>query len=242
MNKRKVPRYKRRIQLRFWSADDKSPRKGFTQNISVMGMFVSTNAPFKPGVRVFLEIPSGQGKLVFQAEVRYSARVDPLLYRVKLSGMGVRLLRVDEVMSELLKLEAAGVKVTEEPDSPAAEVADEPSGLEGTVFPMTYDRPHDLVSSYERDIKYGGLFIASSEPGEQDEKVVIEFRFGWDQAQVVQIQAQVVKRFASAEGSVAGESVSGMGVAFSDPADVITQFSYVFSALEQVGEQGGEDG
>ena len=242
MDKRKVPRYKRRIQLRFWSADDKNPRKGFTQNISVMGMFVSTNSPFKPGVRVFLEIPSGQDKLVFQAVVRYSARVDPLLYKVKLSGMGVRLLRVDEVMSELLKLKAAGVEVTEEPDSPAAEVADEPSGLEGTAFSFTYEKPHDLINSYERDIKYGGLFIASSAPGEQDEKVVIEFRFDWDPAQVVRIQAQVVKRFASAEGSVAGESVSGMGVAFSDPGDVITQFSYVFSALEQVGEQGGEDG
>ena len=70
MDKRKVPRYRRRIPLLFWSADDKNPRKGFTQNVSVMGMFVSTNAPFKPGVRVFLEIPSGQDKLVFQAEVR----------------------------------------------------------------------------------------------------------------------------------------------------------------------------
>jgi Tfp pilus assembly protein PilZ len=233
MDKRQVPRYKRRIQLRFWSADDKKPRQGFTQNISVMGMFVSTNAPFKPRDRVYLEIPSGQDKLVFQAKVRYSARVDPALQKVKLSGMGVRLLRVDEVMSELLKLKAEGVEVTTEPDRTADVVADEPSELAGTVFPVTYETPHDLVRSYRRDIKYGGLFIASTEPEDQNEHIVVEFRFGWDSGQVVRVEALVVKRFAAAEGSLTGESVAGMGVAFSDPADVITQFNQVLSGLEE---------
>lgn len=242
MDKRKVPRYKRRIQLRFWGVADKKPRQGFTQNISVRGMFVATATPFRPGDRVFLEIPTGQEKLVLQAEVRYSARVDLALQRVKPSGMGVRLLRVDEIMSELLKLKAAGVEVIAQPEAAGLVAAEGSSGLEGAVFPITYDSPHQLASSYERDLKYGGLFIAASEPAEQDEKVVIEFRLGWDPDQVVQIQAQVVKRFAAAEGSTAGETVSGMGVAFSDPADTIAQFDSVLSALGSAGGQSGEDG
>lgn len=241
MDKRKDPRYKRRIQLRFWGVDDKSPRKGFTQNISVRGIFVSTASPFRPGNRVFLEIPTGQEKLVLQAEVRYSARVDPALQRVKPSGMGVRLLRVDEIMSEFLKLKAAGIEAPEAPEAADVLAVEEPSGLEGTIFPITYDSPHQLASSYERDIKYGGLFVAARDPAEQDEKVVLEFRFGWDRDRVVQIQAQVVKRFAAAEGSMAGESVSGMGVAFADPADTIAQFHSVLATLEQTGGQGGQN-
>ena len=87
MDKRKVPRFKRRIQLRFWSLDDRNPRKGFTHNVSVAGMFIASTAPFKPGTRIFVEVPSGSEKLVLQAVVRYAARVDPVLQKVKPSGM-----------------------------------------------------------------------------------------------------------------------------------------------------------
>ena len=90
-----------------------------------------------------------------------------------------------------------------------------------------------MASSYERDIKYGGLFVAANSPAEKDEKVVIEFRFGWDDLRRVRVAAAVVKKFASAEGSMAGESVSGMGVAFSDPVDVKRQFERVFSTLDE---------
>ena len=237
MDKRKVPRYKKRIPIQFWSVDDKNPRKGFTQNISVIGMFVATNAPFRPRNRVFLEIPSGQEKLVLQAEVRYSARVDLALRSVIPSGMGVRLLRVDEVMSELLKLKEAGVEVIERSPMTEAVAAAEPPKLKGPVFPITYDTPHDLATSYERDVKFGGLFIAAAVPADQDEEVIIEFRFAWDPAQIVQVQALVVKRFAAAEGSVLGESVSGMGLAFANPADVMSEFKKVFSALQQTRTQ-----
>lgn len=236
MDKRKAPRYKRRISLRFWSDEDKIPRKGFTQNISIRGMFVSTNAPFKPGTRVFLEVPSGREKLVFQADVRYSARVDPALQRVKPSGMGVRLLRTDEVMAELLRLKSAGVEVdTEVGEVEQAPTPEPTGGPPPPVFPVVFETPHELARCYERDIRYGGLFLASPEPAEQDESVTIEFRFAWDESQIVRVEALVVKRFASAEGSAAGESVSGMGVAFADPSDVIAQFKNVFSAPDASG-------
>ncbi len=156
--------------------------------------------------------------------------------------MGVRLLRVDEIMAEILKLRAAGVEVVieEKPESTAGVAAEEPSETKEAIFPITFDTPHDLATSYKRDIKYGGLFIASPEPAEQDEQVVLEFRFAWDRAHIVRVQAQVVKKFAAAEGSVVGETVSGMGVAFSNPADVLTQFKSVLSALEQAPTQGEE--
>lgn len=235
MDKRKVPRYRRRVPLRFWSQDDKEPRKGFTQNISVAGMFVSTNSPFKPGTRVLLEIPSGRDRVLLQAEVRFAVRVDPILQRVRPSGMGVRLLRTDEVMKELLKLKKADPEAPVTVQPPAAteeKEAEKPESTAAEVFPLTFDTPHDLVTSFERDIKFGGLFVAAPDPPDQDEGVMLEFRFAWDEDLSLRVEALVVKKFAAAEGSVAGEVMSGMGVAFSDPADVMKRFQDVIASLD----------
>lgn len=244
MDKRKFPRYRRRMALRFWSQGDREPRKGFTQNLSIAGMFVSTNAPFKPGTRVFLEIPSGRETLQLQGEVRFAVRVDPALQRVKPSGMGLRLLRTDEVMRELLKLKKA------DPEAPVVEqvsaaveepIEESPKSHAEEAFPFSFSTPHDLITSYERDIKYGGLFVAAREPADQDERVVLEFRFAWDESRTLQVEAQVVKKFAAAEGSVAGEVMSGMGVAFSHPADVMTRFQKVIASLDGSDDKSQEE-
>lgn len=234
MDKRKTPRYKRRIQLRFWSADDRNPRKGFTHNVSVAGMFIASTSPFKPGTRIFVEIPTTAEKLVLQAEVRNAARVDPMLQKVKPSGMGIRFLAVEELMAELLKLKKSPTDKEIEPEEVAAE-AEESQELQGPVIPVKFATPHDLANSYERDIKYGGLFIPTAEPVEEDDKVTVEFRFEWDASTAVRVQASVIKKFAAAEGSATGETVSGVGVAFSDPTSVTTQFTNVMSGLDQIG-------
>lgn len=232
MDKRKTPRYKRRIQLRFWSSDDRNPRKGFTHNVSVAGMFIASNAPFKPGTRIFVEIPTSTEKMILQAEVRNSARVDPLLQKVKPSGMGIRFLTSEELMAELLKLKKPPGEEKEVGEE--AEV-EESQGLQGAVLTVTFTTPHDLANTYERDIRYGGLFVPTDQSVEEEDKVVVEFRFDWDSSLAVQVQSNVIKKFAAAEGSATGETVSGVGVAFTDPTSVTTQFSNVMSGLDQVG-------
>jgi hypothetical protein len=235
MDKRKDSRYKRRISLQFWSVQDTRPRKGFTQNLSVRGVFVATNAPFKPGTRVFLEVPSGKGSVVLQGEVRYSARVDPALQKVKPSGMGVRLIRTEELMAELLKLKSSGLPIESEvdpADEDAAATAPDSSSAART-YPVTFESPQDFSRSFERDISFGGLFLPADEPANRDETVTVEFRFAWAPDLVVRIEALVVKRFTSAEGSAGGESVSGMGVAFADPTAVIKRFEQARDQLDQ---------
>lgn len=235
MDKRKTPRYKRRIQLRFWSLDDRNPRKGFTHNVSVSGMFIASNAPFKPGTRVFVEIPTSTEKLVLQAEVRNAARVDPMLQKVKPSGMGIRFLTVEELMAELLKLKKSPASEEKEEKSGEETEVEEREELQGQILTVTFATPHDLATSYERDIKYGGLFVPTRDSVEEEDKVVVEFKFDWDAGLAVRVQASVIKKFAAAEGSATGEAVTGVGVAFSDPTSVTTQFSKVMSSLDQVG-------
>ena len=140
-----------------------------------------------------------------------------------------------ELMAELLKLKTSGVPTEGEAEPVDAEVSDsvaESSAAEA-VYPVTFESPHDFVRSFERDIRFGGLFLPADEPADQDETVTLEFRFGWESELVVRVEALVVKRFMSAEGSTSGESVSGMGVAFVDPAEVISRFEQVRERLAQ---------
>ena len=233
MDKRRSPRYKRRIQLRFWSLDDRNPRKGFTHNVSVTGMFVASSVPFKPGTRIFVEIPTTSEKLILQAEVRYSARVDPMLQKVKSSGMGIRFLTVEELMSELLKIKKP--PPGEEHETGEEVEAEETEKLQGPVLELHYATPRDLANAFERDIKYGGLFVPTNEAVEEDDKVVVEFDFDWDPSLAIKVQATVIKKFAAAEGSATGEAVSGVGVAFSDPSGVTVQFTNVMASLDHIG-------
>lgn len=237
MQKRIAQRFKRRLQLRFWSLEDKTPRGGFTQDVSVTGMFICTGSPFSSGTRIVIEVPLDSEKVVLHGEVRHARRVDPVLRMVKISGMGVRLLKVEELMLEVLRLKKALQEEAEE-DEATLEAAEqeeaERTAEELTVFPMYFDSPHDLANTFTRDVKHGGLFVATPEPAEKDETVILEFLFDWAPENRLSIQAQVVKTFVAAEGSATGEQVTGMGVAFSEPAEVIAQFRQIVAGLNKV--------
>lgn len=236
MQRRAAQRFKRRLQLRFWSLEDKTPRNGFTQDISVTGMFICTNSPFRSKTRVAIEMPVGGDKIQLQGEVRHARRVDPVLRKVKNSGMGIRLLKVEEVMSEVLRLRKALTMVAEGGENPVGNA--EPRALRAsraaTVFPVSFASANELARSFNRDLRHGGLFVATPTPAERNERVRLEFRFDWDPDKRISVEAQVVKRFVAAEGSATGEQVTGMGVAFSDPAEVIARLSEILSSFRQV--------
>lgn len=235
MQKRIAQRFKRRLQIRFWSLEDKTPKNGFTQDVSIGGMFICTSSPLSTGTRIAVEIPLGSDKIQFHGEVRHAHRVDPVLRMVKISGMGVRLFRVEELMAEVLRLKRAKEGEPDESDA-TLETGDpkmEETTEELTAFPIYYDSPHDLAKSFSRDIKHGGLFVSTTEPAEKDDQVILEFLFDWDPESTVRVEAQVVKKFVAAEGSATGEQVTGMGVAFSDPAEVIARFSEIVAGLHK---------
>ena len=232
MNKRKGTRLKRRIQLKFWNLEEEVMKSGFTFNVSLTGIFICTNSPFKPKTRIGIELGQKGQKFQVQAVVRHAARVDPLLQKVKPSGMGVRLIRTEELMAEMLGTDKDATPekevVGEEADSTEGEV--EEVGTQpvkdddaATSYSMNFVSPRELATCFERDLKFGGIFVPTSSLPEGDE-VVIEFLFDWSDYSRVKVPAQVVKRFEAAEGTALGEKVTGIGVAFSDPEGAMTEF------------------
>lgn len=244
MDKRKNRRLKRRIQVRFWRFDDPTPRSGFTFNISITGMFICTNQPFKPGSRIVVEVGRDGKRIELHGLVRHAARVDPLLQKIRPSGMGVRLLRTEEMMAAVLGLDerdpeeigneeenVAEEAQEQEDSSPGEEAEGDP---DPSVYHLNFVSPTELATSFERDLKFGGIFVPTSNLPDGDE-VVIEFLFDWTDLSRIRIPAHVVKRFEAAEGTAMGEKVSGIGVAFSDPEGAMAEFLTVIEtpSIEQ---------
>jgi Tfp pilus assembly protein PilZ len=103
MERRQAKRTARRVQVRFWGAEDSEPRSGYTINVSPTGLFVGTNRPLPPGRKVRLSISLDEEELQLHGTVVHAARVSPLLQRLRPSGMGVRFERDHPGLKQLVE-------------------------------------------------------------------------------------------------------------------------------------------
>jgi hypothetical protein len=89
---RDIRRIKKRITIRF--GIDEAVRIGFTEDISMTGMFIRTSNSTPPNSRVKIEFDLPEGSRVeLEARVMWAKKVPANLFRlVKKSGMGVRFL------------------------------------------------------------------------------------------------------------------------------------------------------
>lgn len=246
MEKRDDKRLKKRFQVRFWRLDDPVPKSGFTYNISLTGMFICTNSPFRPGTRIVVEVGRESRKIVLHGQVRHASRVDPVLQKVKPSGMGVRLLKTEEMMAAVLGVKLQPEEEVEVEEEVATEPEEAPEADESAaaeaqeeeepppVYHLNFVSPRELAESFERDLKFGGIFVPTPRLPDKDQ-ILVEFLFDWNDAVRVRIPAHVVKRFAAAEGSSLGEQVAGIGVAFDDPEYAIEEILDILDASSSAG-------
>ncbi len=103
MNRRESERFHRYLPVRAWRHGEAEPIVGHTSNISLTGLYLVASRVYLSGTRVRLEIGGSSG---FCAEgvVMRSLRSPPQLQRIKPNGMGIRFLRVRELVSELLQI------------------------------------------------------------------------------------------------------------------------------------------
>jgi Tfp pilus assembly protein PilZ len=97
-----MKRFARRLQVRFWNQGETHPKAAYTTNISASGMFVSTSTPLPSGSRVRVEVSHGTKSFMVEGLVVHAARVAPVLRQLKESGMGIRFLSIEDLMTELI--------------------------------------------------------------------------------------------------------------------------------------------
>ena len=90
--KRDIRRIRKRIQVRF--GIDETVRVAFSEDISMIGMFIRTPHIIPPNSRIIIEIMLPDGNRVeLEARVMWAKKVPANLFHlVKKSGLGVRFL------------------------------------------------------------------------------------------------------------------------------------------------------
>lgn len=217
----------RRARVQFWKRGESEATTGFTSNVSTSGMFVGTNTPLPRGTRLRIEVLEPPG-LFLEGVVAHAVKVAPGLQRVRQSGMGIRFLRGDEVLAELLAPPPPPPKAAPTPEPPPPIEEGPPKG---SIYPVRFNDAQQLLDAFRRDLRNGGMFVVTKFPAPLNAKVTVE---------IVPPGAGAHVRLAGAVTSVRiaaecrGSEAPGMGVLFDDPQDVIAQL------LPVVAESQGE--
>lgn len=246
-------RHRKRIAVRFWKSGEKTARSGFTTNISSGGMFIGTNHVLTRGTRLRVEVMDPVKGFMVEGVVARAERFRPELRSVRTSGMGIRFLKVDDLVAELFPQAervavapslsapepapqpqpAAPQPVAAQPVAalPATEPAVPPSTRHAAQlrgFAVRYATADDLRRTYERDIQNGGLFISTQVPAERGDVVVIEIRPPEELGSPFRLRARVVHTFerGTQGGTHEANLLAGMGVEWLDPEAAKKSFAY----------------
>ena len=250
ITKRRNPRRARRLQVQFWRPGELQTFPGYTTNLSLTGMFLATNSPQPPGTRLRIEILDGTRGFLFEAVVAHARKVRSDLARMTQPGMGIRFLKVEELVRELIP-DAVGEDEAI-PDEPAPEPAAEPvppslahppSAAEplshtrpaapvpvdaGGVFSVQFLGAKDFLEVYHRDIVNGGLFVSTRYPGRLQEVIQVQLHPPLPGAEPLTVRARVVQRF---EPQGDGGLLSGMGVELLELPRILEGLRSVVAAL-----------
>ena len=231
MERRRKKRFARRLQVSYWVKGEEHPRQGYTTNVSTTGCFIATNAPLAPGTRLRIEFLIDDGFYV-EAVVTHAARVSTALQSIRSSGMGIRFLTISELISGLLpkgrdhETEELGEIVRKRADAETsrAATASEDSSSHQTTYTVGFRNVAYLLDAIDKEIHFGGVFVTTNAPADLHEEVRIALALPAPIKRTVHAEAIVVKVDDAASSS--GEStVTGMGVAFKDPAKVLEKLN-----------------
>jgi Tfp pilus assembly protein PilZ len=217
-----APRFKRRIPVRFWKPEEAEPRSAYTTNISLTGMFIATLDPSEPGTRLRIELPEQADRFAFQADVVHASRVAPSMLKVRPSGMGVRLLSLREMITSVIGSEASadgghGLPAPGIPDS--------------NVFPIFLQDARDFLEVYERELRYGEVFIPTDQPRPMHDLVRISIDPPLGGGEPVELEARVVQSVSGLVHRLDPSREAGMVVVFSDPRQAEARFREIRRAL-----------
>ncbi len=164
-------------------------------------MFLATDEPLASGSRIRIAIGASDLGFYVEGEVTHSRKRkthQPTSSRV---GMGVRFVPMAKVLAKLVpELEA----------SPAQDDAPTDDG----VYGVSYAGAQQFLTVYERDVKTGGLFVATQRPAEVRDGVEVEVLVANSGLRPLRLAGTVVYR---AEPSPPGDDghtnlMAGMGV------------------------------
>lgn len=255
MNRRVSVRHPRRVQVAFWKQGEPGhSHSGYTANISVTGMFVCTNTPLARGSRVRIEVLDPERGFIVEGIVTHAIKTPAQLQSVRQSGMGIRMLRVEELIANFLEggvrhqqamsSQSAMAAVAPSPMArpsepaapdvvpPAARVAEPPPGRAVAapverIYSVVFTAPEQFLVAYRRELQNGGLFVPAEEPAARDAQVLVRLHLPREDMAPLLLPARVVQTYAPH----LNHGVGGMVVEFENPDAAAKKIDGVFAIL-----------
>ncbi len=209
--------------MRFWRRGaPKDVQTGYTSDLSRSGAFVTTQKPVGRNGRIQMQLATGTGSYLLEGVVARSLQVPQELLKVKPGGMGIRFLRVEELVGELLEAGANDLRRTGEvqvPDVESRTVAPvQQSAGSKWLFDVDLSDRERFLRLWEQDIKLGGLFVESTAPAPAETPIQLRLKAP-DTEEPLLAQARVVQVFVPRADSPS--LLPGMGVVLVDSDDVL---------------------
>jgi hypothetical protein len=186
--KRQHRRIKRRLVVKF--GEKELTQSGFTGDVSPTGLFIIAS-PLPPlDTRLHLQLFVEPERYVFfEGEVRRHRVVPIELRSIERGGFGVRLLTPREVLNETLGQQ-----------------------LHVHRFELVYPTRALFQQAYERELRMGAVFVATSKQLPRDTPVVLNLVMEFAR-RVLELEALVVQAFPPGSGPLVG-----LALAFKDRA------------------------
>jgi Tfp pilus assembly protein PilZ len=249
MNRRISVRHPRRVQVAFWKQGDPAHGyTGYTSNMSVSGMFICTTTPLARGSRLRIEVLDNERGFIVEGVVTHGMKTPIQLQAFRQSGMGVRMLKVEELIANYLDggvrqqqamssqaqmssvAQAQRQPPVPQPPQPAPVKAPAPPvpGLPAErVFTVHFTAPEQFLVAYRREMQNGGLFVPAEEPAAQRERVLVRIHLPREDMAPVLLPACVVQTYAAH----LNHGVGGMAVEFENPSIAAEKLDSVFAIL-----------
>ena len=156
-----------------------------------------------------------------------SVQVHKDLAKVKPGGMGIRFLRVDELVAELLKASAADLNTPAANPRPLERV--EQRGSEpvpdAEAFEVDLGSRERFLRLWDQDIRLGGLFVETETPAPADSSVRLRLATPGG-TEPLTARANVVQVFEPGTGLL-----TGMGVVLVDADDLLSELQALADRL-----------
>lgn len=194
----RAERYNHRVKVHFQEPGSSTSHQGHTTNISVSGMFISTDHLLQPGRRIRTTLEADGRQSIIEARVaRIQEDGDE-------QGMGIAFLTVKEIVRELL------------PETLTMAVQD---GLDEGIYRLQIPTRRQFREILQHDLMTGGLFVPTPNPPPLNEKITIDLSIGESAAPPVRFGARVVYRIepSGPDGAIGGNLMAGVGVDLLDP-------------------------
>ncbi len=247
MNRRISVRHPRRVQVAFWKqGDPEHSYSGYTSNMSVSGMFICTTNPLARGSRLRIEVLDNERGFIVEGVVTHGMKTPIQLQAFRQSGMGVRMLKVEELIANFLdggvrqqqamtsqgQMSSVAQAARQSPPpqpAPVAAPAPPPVPRPPTerVFAVHFTATEQFLVAYRREMQNGGLFVPADEPAAQRERVLVRIHLPSADMPPILLPACVVKAYAAE----LNHGVGGMAVEFENPSIAAEKLDGAFAIL-----------